>query len=159
METKKHFDFLASVILLLFSCYVIFTGIFIHKDNGGFMYVSPALFPLILGIALLICSIMYFLESIKSAGISQRVEEGKKWWKEVFKLKITKNILIGTFIMFIYSYLLLNILPFWIGSFIFMVLLMLFLKSASVAKILFISGTAVGLIVVLFQILFNVPLP
>lgn len=66
---------------------------------------------------------------------------------------------IGVLIMALYTFVLLSFLPFWLSSLIFMIILMLYLKAESPVKILVISGGAVALIVLLFQVLFRVPLP
>lgn len=159
MEHKKHFDFLTSLVLIAVSAYIAAAGFGIYQDAGEPMYVSPGLFPIVLGIALALCSVFLLLQSLKGGGASARCAELKQWAGTVLKEPTCISMLIGTLIMGIYTYLLLSLLPFWLASLLFMILLMMYLNSGSVVKILLISGGAVAGVVALFQVLFRVPLP
>ena len=66
---------------------------------------------------------------------------------------------IGVVLMAVYTFILIEILPFWIATFLFMFLLMYFLDAGSLVKILLVSAASVALIVLLFQVCFRVPLP
>lgn len=159
MNDKKYIDFMGAVALLVFSIAVIIGSILLYQESGEVFYLSPGLMPLVLGAALLFTSFLHFLESLKDGGLKGRCQEVKEWFGTVVKDKTSHSMLIGVLIMAVYIYVLLSFLPFWLSSLIFMVILMLYLKAASPVRILLISAIAVALIVLLFQVMFRVPLP
>ncbi len=159
MNDKKYIDFMGAVALILFSIAVIVGSILLHQDTGEVFYLSPGLMPFILGVALLFTSILHLADSLKNGGASARTKEVREWFGRVVRDKTCHGMLIGVLIMAAYIYVLLSFLPFWLSSVIFMVVLMMFLKSASPVRILLISVIAVALIVLLFQVMFRVPLP
>ena len=159
MEENKHLNFLCSLFLIIFSIYVIISGYNIYKEAGETMSLSPGLLPLILGGALLFCSLLQLITENKESGLKKRLTEVKLWFNAVIKEENTKNMVMGTFFIGIYSFVLLGKLKFWLASLIFTISLMIFLKAASYIKIVILSIIAVGSIVLLFQILFRIPLP
>ena len=159
MNEKKYLDFLGGLALMVLSVAIIIASILMHLESGEVLYLSPGLMPLILGVALLFCSIFYFAQSLKDGGFSVRLQETKEWFHRTVADKTTHSMAIGVLIMALYTFVLLSFLPFWLSSLIFMIILMLYLKAESPVKILVISGGAVALIVLLFQVLFRVPLP
>lgn len=159
MGEKKHLDFISAVALIIFSAAIILSSIQMYNKAGEIMYLSPALMPLILGIALLFCSVIYLAESLKDGGVRTRWNEFTAWFKPVLKDDTVHGMVIGVVIMAVYTFVLMSFLPFWISSIIFIIALMLYLKAASPARIALIAVGAVGLIVLLFQVLFRVPLP
>lgn len=158
MKDNKHYDFLSSVVLIIIGVYIIASGVGIYHKAKEPLHVSPGLFPIILGCALILCSILLLISSLKDGGVKQRIEEIKGWAGHTFKEKATISMIVGTVIMGIYSFVLLSILPFWLGSLIFMIFLFIYLNAASVIKILILSGGSVLAIILLFQVLFRVPL-
>lgn len=159
VNEKKYLDFLGGLALMVLSVAIIIASILMHLESGEVLYLSPGLMPLILGVALLFCSIVYFAQSLKDGGFSVRLQETKEWFHRTVSDKTTHSMAIGVLIMALYTFVLLSFLPFWLSSLIFMIILMLYLKAESPVKILVISGGAVALIVLLFQVLFRVPLP
>lgn len=159
MNEKKHLDFISSVVLILFSFAVILGSISMYQKAGEVLYLSPALMPLILGIALLGCSVVSFCGSIKEYGVSGRIREAVCWFSGIVKEETTKGMLRGTLIMFAYVFVLLKFLPFWISSILFICILMFTMKAEKPVKIGLLAVGSVGLIVLLFQVLFRVPLP
>ena len=157
--TSKKFDFASSLALILLSVYVIYESLDIYEKAKEPMYLSPALAPLILSCALLLCSLLLFAGSIKDGGIAVRVRELSEWFAQVKGEAATKSMLIGTIIIGIYTYFLLGALPFMAATLIFMVALMMYLKVGSFVKILIISVITVAATHGLFQELFRVPLP
>lgn len=159
MNEKKYLDFIGGLALMLLSAAVIAASIGMHLESGEALYLSPGLMPLILGIALLFCSAVYFAGSLKDGGVSARGREIRQWLSETGKDRTVRSMAAGVGIMAVYTFVLMNFLPFWLSSLIFMVALMGYLKAETPVKILVISGGAVALIVILFQVLFRVPLP
>ena len=69
------------------------------------------------------------------------------------------RMVIGVVLMALYTFVLLGMLPFWLATFLFMLLLMYFLEAGSIVKIVLISVLVTGLVILLFQVCFRVPLP
>lgn len=159
MSEHKHYDFLGAVVILLLSGAVIFGSIKLYTDAGEPMYLSPGLMPLILGISLLLCGILYLIGSLKNGGLKARLAEIKAWAAMLTKDEATRSMITGVAIMAVYVFILMHFLPFWIASLLFMAGLMFYLKATTPVRILLLSTAAVGGIVLLFQVLFRVPLP
>ena len=68
--------------------------------------------PMILGIALLFCSLFYFAESLKDGGFSARICETREWFHAVVSDKTTHTMAVGVIIMAVYTFLLMSFLPF-----------------------------------------------
>jgi len=82
---------------------------------------------------------------------------------EFVKSKNVHKALVGLVIFWIYIYLLLGKIPFWIATFVTLSALLLFInweKSfKKIAKLLLISAAATFAIILIFQIIFKVPMP
>lgn len=157
--TSKKFDFASSIALIITALYVIYESVDIYEKAKEPMYLSPALVPFVLSVALLLCSLILFVNSVKDGGMSARVHELSAWFVQIKGEAATKRMLIGTIIIGIYTYFLLGELPFMVATLIFMVVLMMYLKVGSFVKILIISVATVAATHGLFQELFRVPLP
>lgn len=159
MQYKKLFDFLASVILIALGIFALVSGLAISEDSGGVFYDAPGFLPVILGIVLVGCSVLLLSGSLKEGGPSARFTELKAWAQEKSRSKDTRIMLIGILIMFVYSFFLFKLLPFWISSFVFLVGIMAYLKATTLVKALLISACTVAVIVLFFQVGFRVQLP
>lgn len=159
MENKKHLDFATSIVLGIVAIYVIIDSIRMSIDSGEVFYYAPGLMPLILGCGLLICTIGLFFRSIRSDGLAKNVVDLKQGILAFTKSEVVKNTFIGLIIMGIYVFVLLERLHFVIASLVFLIAFSLFLRSGSIIKILILSVLTVGLVYVVFQIGFGVPLP
>lgn len=159
MQYKKLFDFLASVVLIALGIFTLISGLGISKDSGGLFYDAPGFLPVILGIVLIGCSVLLLSGSLMEGGLAGRFSELKVWTKEKSRSKDTRIMLIGILIMFIYSFFLFKLLPFWISSFVFLVGIMAYLKATTLLKVLLISACTVAVIVLFFQVGFRVQLP
>lgn len=160
MENRKKMkDFISSVIMFLLSLFVILESWKIYGKAGKPMYLSPALIPLMLGVILLFLSITLCITSLKEGGVSARITEWKEVWKELKEDPNTVRMLVGVVLMGLYTFVLLGMLPFWLATFLFMLLLMYFLEAGSIVQIVSISILVTGLIIFLFQVCFRVPLP
>jgi len=159
MENRKHLDFVTSIVLSIVAAYVILDSIRMTIDSGEVLYYSPGLMPLILGCGLLVCTVGLFFRSIKDKGLSKNLEDLKQGISAFVKSDVVKKTAIGLIIMGIYVFVLLERLHFVIASLIFLIVFSLFLKSGSIIKIIILSVVTVGLIYVVFQMGFGVPLP
>ena len=144
-NNKKMKDFMSSAVIFILALYVLFEGYNIYTKSGKLLYLSPALIPLMLGTILLVLSIVLFAESLKEGGMQADPN--------------TMRMLVGVVLMGLYTFVLLGMLPFWLATFLFMLLLMYFLEAGSIVKIVVISVLVTGLVIFLFQVCFRVPLP
>lgn len=158
-NNKKMKDFISSIVICCVAVYVICEGFRIYVKAGKLLYLSPGLLPLMLGVILLILSIVLLRTSLKDGGAGARISELKQWCQETAKDKNTVRMIVGVVLMGLYTFVLLGFLPFWLATFLFMLLLMYFLEAGSIVKIVLISVLVTGLVIFLFQVCFRVPLP
>ena len=151
-NNNKMKDFISSAVIFILSLYVLFEGYNIYTKSGKLLYLSPALI-------LLVLSIVLFTGSLKEGGLQARAAELKAWSGEVKADRGTMRMLVGVVLMGLYTFVLLGMLPFWLATFLFMLLLMYFLEAGSIVKIVVISVLVTGLVIFLFQVCFRVPLP
>ena len=128
-NNNKMKDFISSAVIFILSLYVLFEGYNIYTRSGKMLYLSPALIPLMLGTILLVLSIVLFTESLKEGGLQARAAELKAWSGEVKADRGTMRMLVGVVLMGLYTFVLLGMLPFWLATFLFMLLLMYFLED------------------------------
>jgi len=161
--------------MLLLSVYVIFEGINYYNAINERMTVafdqSPGFFPTIIGFALLACSILLLVRSLKGVGVVGNLNSAKEGAASFLKSPVALKSLIGCGWMGIYIFVLLPYLGFVLGSILFLVVMIVFLEFStlkesdsktaiiSVVKYAVISGITVGLTAGLFQGIFRVPLP
>lgn len=167
---KKTKDLVFSFVLAILGAYVFIEGLFIYKRAASAPYfitgfsISPGFLPTILGAALFLCSFILAFgslkggESIRKEFVSQMKAAGK-----YFKDNIANREYLFTFggvvIMAIYTFLLMEILPFWAASIIFLLGLFFYLRAGKWWKIALVSVGAVALTVIVFQYCFNAALP
>ncbi len=164
MEMKQK-DFNISLVLVGLGLYATIEGIRMYIKAAKPPYnieqfsISPGFLPTVLGALLLLLSITLFLKSIRGCGLHFQFSSLLSWCKQaVFDTDI-RLMVVGMLIMGLYAYLLIGLLPYWLSSVIFLIALMVFLRATSLWKILLISILSVGLVIVLFQVVFNVSLP
>lgn len=152
-------DFIAGIALILLSVFVLAESRIIFVKAEKEMHLSPALIPALLGTLLLILAIALFVGSLKDGGVRARCREMKEMLKEIKEDPNILRMLIGLCFMALYTFVLLGLLPFWLSTIIFLVALMKYLGAGSLPRIVIISVVVTGLIIILFQVLFRVPLP
>lgn len=159
MEYRKLFDFMASVVLIALGVFVVVSGYAITEDSGAVFYDAPGFLPIILGFALSGCSAILLLSSLRDGGLGARLSELGTWSGKKLRSKDTATSSVGILLMFVYSFLLFKLIPFWISSFIFLVGVMAYLKATKLIKGILISACTVAAIVLFFQVGFRVQLP
>jgi hypothetical protein len=75
------------------------------------------------------------------------------------KAKSDREMLLGILILAGYTFILVPKLPFWLSGLIFLIFIMGVLNATSLVKAAIIAGVTVGSIVVIFEVMFHVPLP
>ncbi len=164
MEMKQK-DFNISLVLVALGLYSTIEGIRMYKKAAKPPYnieqfsISPGFLPTILGGLLLLLSIMLFVNSIKGVGVRSQLSSLFSWSKQAIHDTDIRLMAIGMLIMGLYAYFLIGLLPYWLSSALFLIALMSFLRATKLWKIILISILSVGLVIVLFQVVFNVSLP
>ena len=166
--TKKLKDFVFSIILIILGSYVIIEGMNIYHKAAEKPYkitqftVSPGFLPVLLGIALVITSIILLVSSFKGEKVGEALANRKTEFVEWSKTAFSENFFrmaIGCAMMFIYTFFLMELLPFWAASIIFLVAMFLFLKIGKPWQAVVLSLLVVGIIILLFKYGFGAALP
>lgn len=159
MGNDHKLNFISSIILALLSTAILLGSVSIYLKAAEPLHTSPALMPGMLGIILLLCSLLLLRQSIQGEGAKVRAGEAKAWFQNLIKQPDTRNSVIGILLMAVYTFGLLHWFQFWVASLIFTIAMLLFLRATRWWMVLIISGSLVGAIVLLFSVVFRVPLP
>ena len=164
MERKDHLDFVTAIIVGAIGIYsfadsfAINTQYYARPQHSDYL-TSPALMPAILGIALILCAVILMLRTLRRAPIGAILPELRQSVISFVKSDLVHRTVIGLLVMGAYVFFLLKNLPFLVASLIFLIVIMLLLRSAKLWKILLISVVTVFAVVLLFQGVFHVRLP
>ncbi|HAN42736.1 MAG TPA: hypothetical protein DCP98_04840 [Sphaerochaeta sp.] len=163
-QTRYGIDLIAGCICFAVSIYVMLMSIkFWKEDFVDVFYYSSGLMPMIIGGCLCIFSVLYIVRTLKEHPLKECLTDIKNFGIEFVKSKNVHRSLIGIAIFWVYIFLMLGKMPFWLATFIALSALLLFLnfkKSVwQVVKLLIISACATFAIVLVFQIIFKVPMP
>lgn len=163
-ETRCGLDILASVIIFAVSVYVIIMSFVYWKDDYvDEFYYSSGLMPFIIGSALLLMSIIYFYRTVKEHSFSVCIKDLKNFSLEFIKSKSVHKSLVILVMFFIYIYFMVGKLPFAIATFIALSAILIFVNFEKswkrILKMVVISACATGAIILVFQVIFKVPMP
>jgi hypothetical protein len=177
---EKHRDTVFGVVLFILGAYVATESVLMIGRAAGpplridRLSVSPGILPLILGLALILFSVLLTVLSLKGADEPRRVFLGrlKAAWaaaRSAFGDDDFLAMLIGVVLMFVYCFFVLGNVPFWGGAVGFLLLLMTFLhcagpavrfaRAVNLGVIALTTVVSVGLVVLLFEIIFKTVLP
>ena len=166
--TKKLKDFIFSLVLILLGAYVIVEGMNIYHKAMDKPYkitqftVSPGFLPVLLGIALVVTAVLLLISSFQGeafgAALVNRKTEFSEWTKKAFNADLL-NMTIGCVMMFLYTFFLVQLMPFWLASIIFLVAMFLFLRIGKAWKAVVLAVLVVAAIVLLFKYGFGAALP
>lgn len=159
MEKQTHFDFVASIVLMILSLVMIVDSYRMGVDVGGALYASPGMLPMVLALLLLLTSAMLLRRSVRSVGFGKNVVGFLSWFDGFRKTRMLREMMLGGLILALYTFILAPRLPFWMSTSIFMILVMSILKATSITKNMLITALVVGAIYGVFQVIFHVPLP
>ena len=163
-KTRYGVDLVAGIVTFAVSIYVMIKSItFWKEDYVEEFYYSSGLMPMMIGICLFIFSTIYIVRTIRENTLKGCLSDLKNFCVEFVKSKNVHKALVGLVIFWIYIFLMLGKMPFWIATFITLSALLLFINwEKSVKKIillLVISAVATFMIILVFQIIFKVPMP
>lgn len=163
-ETRCGVELLASIVIFAVSIFVIIMSFVYWKDDYvDEFYYSSGLMPFIIGVALLLMSILYFRRTIKEHSISECFKDLGDFCVTFVKSKNVHKSLIILLMFFIYIYLMVGKLPFWLATFIALSVILIYVNFEKswkkMLKMILISACATGSIILVFQVIFKVPMP
>ena len=163
-QTRYGIDLIAGVVTFAVSIYVMINSItFWKEDFVDVFYYSSGLMPMMIGACLFIFSALYIRRTLKEHSLKECLKDIKNFSIEFVKSKNVHKALVGIAIFWIYIFLMLGRMPFWLATFITLSALLLFINwQKSFKKIiilLLISAVATFMIILVFQIIFKVPMP
>jgi hypothetical protein len=130
-----------------------------NSKSTNIFYTSPGFLPLIFASLLILCSLLLIKKSVKDVSFGEVWQDSFKNLKETLSSKSAFNIFAGLIILGIYTFALLAFMPYWLASLVFLMFIMIYMRSTSVIKAVLISGLSVGFLVGVFEYLLNVRLP
>ena len=163
-QTRYGIDLIAGVVTFAVSIYGMIKSITFWKEEFvDVFYYSSGLMPMMIGACLFIFSALYIRRTLKEHSLKECLKDIKNFSIEFVKSKNVHKALVGIAIFWIYIFLMLGRMPFWLATFITLSALLLFINwQKSFKKIiilLLISAVATFMIILVFQIIFKVPMP
>ena len=155
----KHLDFITSLVLMGISIYTVITSYGYYAISRKAFYISPGFMPVIIAAALFLLAITLMRQSLNKSSLKECLGRLREAIPRGLKSERFRNTVIGLAIFAVYIYVLLRYLPFWLASGILLFACFMYLKAAKFVKSAIISILSVAGIVLLFQIIFRVPMP
>ena len=157
--SMEHLDFITSIVLMLVCAGVAFTAYGYYVKSGKAFYASPGFMPIIISGSLFLLAVSLMRQSLKKASVMEHFRRIFGAIPGGVKGDRFKNTMVALLIFGIYIFLLMRFLPFWLASLILVFTCFIYLKAAKPIISAVISILSVGGIVLLFQIIFHVPMP
>ena len=155
----KHLDFITSLVIMGVA---IFTAIEAHSyfvRSRTHFYASPGFMPTIIAVALFLLGIYLLYQSLDKSSVKECVSRLLEAIPRGIKSARFKNTIVGLAFFAVYIYVLLRFLPFWLASILVLFGCFVYLKAAKLVKSAVIAVLSAVGIVVLFQVIFRVPMP
>lgn len=159
----RRSDLVTSLILILFSSVVFFEALKMLSstlEKNKEWYVSAGLFPLIVSVCLALCALLLFIRAWKDGARFDFLNTSSM--KTMIKHKEVRVAVIIISWLAIYIFIFLKFLPYWLGTFIFLFVFMLFFKKITVKSLVTMVIISVCTTVALtygFGTLAMIPLP
>ncbi len=125
--------------------------------GGSTLALSPGLLPMFVSAVLILLSIVMILQSIKEG--SRITKEDMASLKQVVKKPSFRRTLLIILIIAIYAFVALELLPYTIATFLYLVVFMFCFKAGSLPKILIVSLIVTVLLWFFFGKIALIPLP
>ena len=158
-DKMEHLDFITSLVLMALSVIVSIVAYGYYEKSRKAFYASPGFMPIIICGALFFLALSLLFQSLRKNSVKELLRRVLDTVPRGIKSIRFRNSVIGLAFFGIYIYVLLRFLPFWLASAILLFGCFLFLKASKLLYIFIISVFSVGGIVLLFQIIFRVPMP
>ena len=158
-QNMKHLDFITSLVIMGVSVYTIVSAHGFYLKSRKAFYASPGFMPTIIAAALFLLAIYLMYQSLNKSSVKEIFGRLIEAIPGGIKSLRFRNTLIGLAIFAVYIFVLLRLLPFWLASAILLFGCFIYLKAAKFVKSAIITILSVAGIVLLFQIIFRVPMP
>ena len=162
-SARAHLDFLTSIILIIISIAVIITSIGYWQRQKLPFYESAGFMPILISGGLLIMAVRLLRESMKHGRVPAFMARLKDSAVAMTKSSQVHRAIVGLVIFGFYVFFLLGRLPFWLGSFLALGAVLVFVRYdgtlKTAIKMIVIAALCVAGIVSLFQYAFTVPMP
>jgi len=155
----EHLDFITSLVLMLACVGVIIVAYGDHIKSRKAFYASPGFMPIIIAGSLFLLAVSLMRQSLKNSSVKERVTRVLGAIPRGAGSPRFKNSLIALGFFAVYIFALLRFLPFWLASLILLFVCFVYLKASKLVFCVLISALSIGGIVLLFQIIFHVPMP
>ena len=158
-DKMEHLDFVTSLVLMVLSVIVSIVAYGYYEKSKKAFYISPGFMPIIICGALFFLALSLMFQSLKKNSVKEIFHRLLNSVPEGIKSLRFRNSVIALGFFGVYIYVLLRFLPFWLASGILLFICFLFLKASKLIYIFIITILSIGGIVLLFQIIFRVPMP
>ena len=153
MDLAKNL--LGSIGFFLVSVFVIAYCIQMPVPGGRFL-VGPSIFPLLCGVLLLICAVVYFVQTMKSGA---RFKDIGPLLTLMVKSKSSQMVLLAIGIIFLYILVGVNYISFYLSTFVFIfAICTIFVKRWKIWQTLLMDLGVLAFLYVVFYMIFNVRL-
>jgi hypothetical protein len=149
-------DFITSILMILFSGWVIIVGMGMRRFEPLGLRISPGFSPIVFGTLLLLCGLIMFGRSVAKHGY--RIRLSKESVKAFLKALETRNFLVVLATIFVF-YFLLGIIHFAVLGSLCIFFIVWYFKGVPWWKNLLISVLGSTVIWFSFEHLFLIPLP
>jgi hypothetical protein len=155
----KHLDFITSLVIMALSVFVVISAHGFYVKSRKAFYASPGFMPAIIAGALFLLALYLMVQSLNKSSVKECCIRLVEALPRGLKSVRFKNTIIGLALFAVYVYILLRFLPFWLASTILLFACFVYLKAAKLVKSAVIAVLSAAGIVLLFQIVFRVPMP
>lgn len=157
-------ELVAGLTIFTVSLYVIRKSIeFWKEDFVDVFYYSSGLMPMILGICLLVFSGLYVARTLRAHSFQACLLDLQDFLKAFVKDRNMHKSIIGIAIIWVYIYCLLGRVPFWLATCGTLAVLLVFVNEHKdpkhILKLSLVSAGATFMIILVFQVIFHVPMP
>lgn len=160
-EKKRDYDLLFGILLSLFSMYVLIESLRMPIEKVGGYYTSFYSAP---GFLPFLTSGVLFMMGVSLIFISYKRGGNLKWisWSNFLSLiekRKTQRVIIILILCGLYCFWGIGKAPYWMVTFIFLIIFMAIFKATKWWKIFMIASGCVGALYLLFAKIFQIPLP
>jgi len=155
----KHLDFITSLVIMGVSIYTAVSAYGLYIKSRSAFYASPGFLPTIIAGALFLLAVNLLLQSLNKSSVKELLHRIREAMPRGLKSVRVKNTVIGLAFFAMYIFVLLRFLPFWLASILLLFGCFIYLKAAKPVKSAVIAVLSAVGIVLLFQVIFRVPMP
>ena len=158
-KDMKHLDFITSLVIMAIAAYTAVSAYGFYIKSRKEFYASPGFLPGIIAAALFLLALNLLVQSLSKSSVRENLSRLVEALPRGLRSVRFKNTIIGLAIFAVYIYVLLRFLPFWLSSIILLFACFVYLKAAKIIKSAVIAVLSAVGIVLLFQVIFRVPMP